>query len=95
MFTIGHAHTIAELRERKETGTLEDTLVSCEEALAFLPALHLPENRRKPALNGLETTVRTGSNGKVRLYGGGTFLGIGLVSDGSVKLAVNLTDGER
>lgn len=95
MFTIGHAHTITELRERKEAGTLEDTLVSCEEALAFLPALHLPEDRRKPALNGLETTVRTGSNGKVRLYGGGTFLGIGLVSDGSVKLAVNLADGER
>ena len=95
MFQMEHAFSIAELSERKRTGILDQTLVSCETALAFLPEVRLKEDRRRAALNGLETTLRRDVVGNVRLYAGEAFLGIGRAEEGSVKLTVNLYDGER
>ncbi|MEZ4627572.1 MAG: hypothetical protein R2912_05625 [Eubacteriales bacterium] len=41
-----------------------DLLISCEDAMAFLPELRLPPDRLTPTKNGLETrtcrTTRTG-----------------------------------
>lgn len=90
-FTLGEARTIAELNKCKASGTLPDTLVSCEAALSFLPALTLEPDRKTPTLNGLETTVHRVPEGSVRLYADGAFLGIGRVRGNSVRLAVNLS----
>ncbi len=89
-FTLDHSYTIAELKEHKEHGTLGQTLISCEEALRFLPMHALAADRKKPTLNGLETTVRGAQDGTVRLYADGTFLGIGVIENGSARLTVNL-----
>lgn len=89
-FSIGSSYTVAELEAKKLDGTLADAVISCEAALAFLPALTLPDDRRTPARNGLETAVRNQLDGNVRLYCGDAFLGIGRVEAGSVKLAVHL-----
>lgn len=88
-FGLDHAFTIAEMEECRANGSLESCVISCEDALSFLPALELPEYRRTPAMNGLETAVKGVADGSVRLYCNG-FLGIGTVSDGSVKLTVHL-----
>ena len=87
-FTLDHAFTIAQLEAKKAEGTLFDTLVSCEDAVAFLPRLDLGADRLRPAKNGLGTRVRA-ADGLYRLYCGG-FLGIGLVQNGSAALKVHL-----
>lgn len=94
-FTLENAHSIAELAQKKQEGTLPKTLVSCEEALAFLPRMTLSSDRLLPTLNGLETTVRHAETGTVRLYANEEFLGIGTVANGSARLTVNLYAGTR
>ena len=89
-FTLEQSYSIAELQQRKAEGTLESVLVSCEEALAEMPALSLQPDRLRPTLNGLETTVRKAEPGNVRLYADGAFLGVGKIEGDHVKLAVNL-----
>ncbi len=87
-FTLEHAHSIAELAEMKEQGRLSDALISCEDAVAFLPRLDLRNDRRKPATNGLPTRVNA-ADGTYRLYCGG-FLGVGVVQNGNARLKVHL-----
>ena len=89
-FTLDQAMTVAELERAKSEGGLLDTLVSCEEATAFLPALELDADRKTPTKNGLETHLRGKSDGMVRAYAGGEFLGIGEISRGSFRLVIHL-----
>jgi tRNA pseudouridine55 synthase len=89
-FTSECARTIAELDAAKAAGTLAATLTSCEEAMAFLPALGLDEDRVIPTKNGLETHMRGMENGLVRAYGAKEFLGIGEVKSGCFRLTIHL-----
>lgn len=91
-FSIERARTPAELEEAKAEGTLLQTLVSCEEATAFLPELTLDADRALPTKNGLETNVRNTADGLVRAYAAGAFLGIGRVLDGRFQLTIHLYD---
>ena len=70
--------------------TLEEHIVSCETATAFLPRLDLEADRRIPTQNGLETHLRGVADGMVRAYAGGVFLGIGEISHGSFRLTMHL-----
>jgi tRNA pseudouridine55 synthase len=88
-FTIEQARTIAELEALRTENRLGEALISCEEALAHLPALRLDASRRAATLNALETGVPRQPEGHVRLYAE-DFLGIGRVEGGSVKLVVHL-----
>jgi tRNA pseudouridine55 synthase len=89
-FTLNHAKTISELDEAKAEGTLLNTLVSCEEATAYLPKLHLDNDRMIPTKNGLETHIQGAESGLVRAYAGGEFLGIGEVVRGNFRLTIHL-----
>jgi len=89
-FSIEHARTLTELEEAKAEGSLLQTLVSCEEATAFLPELALESDRAIPTKNGLETNVRNAADGFVRVYAAGEFLGIGRVNEERLQLAVHL-----
>lgn len=89
-FTLDDSYSIDQLTERRDSGTLGESLVSCEQALSFMPVLKMDVRRLKPALNGLETSVPKVAAKDVRLYAGDAFLGIGKVNNGSVRLAVNL-----
>lgn len=88
-FTIGETYTVEELKTLKEQGRLFEALVSCERALAHLGELHLPIDREIPAKNGLPTYC-SADEGVYRLYCENTFLGVGIVRAGSVKLGVHL-----
>lgn len=88
-FTVERAHSIAELEQRKAQGTLDGSVMGCEEALAFLPRVELPADRRTAAKNALDTRVKGVPDGDVRLYSSG-FLGIGEVQNGNVRLKVHL-----
>ncbi len=89
-FTSERAWTIAELDAAKEAGTLSGTLISCEEAMAFLPELRLPADRTVPTKNGLETHLRGHADGLVRAYGAEEFLGIGEIKHGRFRLNIHL-----
>ena len=89
-FVSEHALTIAELDAAKSAGTLDQTLTSCEDAMAFLPELRLPADRTIPTKNGLETHVRGEADGLVRAYGDGVFLGIGEIKHERFRLTIHL-----
>lgn len=89
-FTIEQALSIGELESSKQEGTLERAMISCEQAVSFLPEVRLPEDRRTPAKNGLETNLKGLTNGYCRLYAGKEFLGVGLAEKGCVKLRIHL-----
>lgn len=92
-FSAARSFTMEELRAMQEAGTLENALISCEDALAQFPALTLPEERLLPTKNGLVTDLRGSyrrSDGAVRLYASGLFLGIGRVEKNRVRLVVHL-----
>ena len=89
-FVSEHALTIAELEAAKSAGTLDQTLTSCEDAMAFLPELRLPADRTTPTKNGLETHVRGEADGLVRVYGDGVFLGIGEIKHERFRLTIHL-----
>ena len=89
-FVSEHALTIAELDAAKSAGTLDQTLTSCEDAMAFLPELRLPADRTIPTKNGLETHVRGEADGLVRVYGDGVFLGIGEIKHERFRLTIHL-----
>ncbi len=89
-FSIEQALSVAELQGRKAEGSLEGTLIPCEQAVSFLPEVLLPEDRKTPAKNGLETNLRGLANGYCRLYAGKEFLGVGLAEKGCVKLRIHL-----
>ena len=89
-FSSERALTIAELDEAKAAGTLDGTLISCEEAMLFLPELRLPADRTVPTKNGLETHLRGHADGLVRAYGAEDFLGIGEIKHGRFRLIIHL-----
>jgi tRNA pseudouridine55 synthase len=90
LFTIEQALSIGELESSKQEGTLERAMISCEQAVSFLPEVRLPEDRKTPAKNGLETNLKGLANGYCRLYAGEEFLGVGLAEKGCVKLRIHL-----
>ena len=89
-FVSERALTIAELEAAKSAGTLDQTLISCEDAMAFLTELRLPADRTIPTKNGLETHVRGEADGLVRAYGDGVFLGIGEIRHERFRLTIHL-----
>ena len=92
-FSVDHSYTMDDLKTMKEAGSLPEALISCEVALEQYPSLELPDDRLIPTKNGLETDLRNGmklTDGAVRLYCGGLFLGIGRVEAKQVRLAVHL-----
>lgn len=94
-FAIEKSFTLEELHMRREAGTLEETLVSCEEALQGMPRVDLTAQRYVPTQNGLPTRTFCGIEGNVRMYCGGVFMGIGEVKNGEVRLKVHLYEERR
>ena len=91
-FPVARAKTVSELEAAKAQGALFESIVSCEEATAFLPELVLDADRAAPTKNGLETNVRSVADGLARAYAAGEFLGIGLVENGCFRLTIHLYD---
>lgn len=89
-FTSERALTIAQLEAAKAAGTLPLTLTSCEEAMAFLPELKLPQDRATPTKNGLETHLRGVPDALVRAYAEDAFLGIGEIKQERFRLTIHL-----
>lgn len=89
-FSIEQALSVGELEGRKREGALERAVISCEQAVSFLPEVRLPEDRKAPAKNGLETNLKGLPAGYCRLYAGEEFLGVGQAENGRVKLWIHL-----
>lgn len=93
-FSVEQSCTVAELETLRDEHRLKTAVISCEDALSFLPALDLGAFRRSPTMNGLPTTSRA-PEGAVRLYAGGMFLGAGTVKAGAARLVVHLYENHE
>lgn len=88
-FEIERSVSVSELESLQTDGLLAQAVISCEDALSFLPRLELAAHRRTPAVNGLPTATAA-PEGAVRLYAADEFLGVGMVRERAVQLAVHL-----
>lgn len=88
-FTLERSVTVPELEALQAENRAAAAILSCEEALSFLPAVTLAPERRQATVNALETNLRWPKNELVRVYCDG-FLGIGEIRDSRIKLAVHL-----
>ncbi|MDO4565398.1 MAG: tRNA pseudouridine(55) synthase TruB [Clostridia bacterium] len=89
-YGIEEAHSIAELEQLKAGGRLNEAIISCEQALSFLPRADIGANRAEAMKNGLSTYVAGACDGKYRCYCGGEFLGTARVRAEQLKLEVHL-----
>ncbi|MEN6594527.1 MAG: tRNA pseudouridine(55) synthase TruB [Clostridiaceae bacterium] len=89
-FCVEQAVSIGDLEHAKAEGLLERAVISCEKAVSFLPEVRLPEDRKTPSKNGLETHSKGIADGYCRLYAGEEFLGVGQTINGGLKLWIHL-----
>lgn len=82
-FDLSTAHTLEELTEAAENGTLEDLLLPPDSALGHITAVYVPEWLEKAAANGMRLPVKKlrfegeiAEGAAVRIYCGGTFRGM-------------------
>ena len=100
-FTIGSTYSIAELRQMKEEGRLDDAVISIEDSLNGLidklSLTGLDEKQARLIRNGAEIfpgELKGRDDSRiVMLYADGEFLGIGQTGKGgSVHIKINLTE---
>ena len=100
-FTIGSTYSIAELRQMKEEGRLDDAVISIEDSLNGLidklSLTGLDEKQARLIRNGAEIfpgELKGRDDSRlVMLYADGEFLGIGQTGEGgSVHIKINLTE---
>mgnify|MGYP000766594280 FL=1 len=100
-FTIGSTYSIAELRQMKEKGRLDDAVISIEDSLNGLidklSLTGLDEKQARLIRNGAEIfpgeLKGRDESRLVMLYADGEFLGIGQTGEGgSVHIKINLTE---
>lgn len=91
------AYTIEELQAAGAAGTFEQLIVPMDVPIQHLPALEIPEARRKTVLNGLGQPAwlfrqDIPQNVPLRLYIGGEFAGIGTFDGKEVTFQAMLLD---
>lgn len=89
-FTLENSYTLAQLGQMKEQGILEQAVIDCNSALAFLPRVDIPFDRAIATKNGLPTHLRGAESGVVRCFANGEFLGIARILNETLKLEVHL-----
>ncbi len=94
-FRIEESVTLEELRVLRDSGTLRESVIPIPNVLSGLERIDLPEDRKRPVLNGLSSTVRGAGDGLVLVYSNDMFLGIGEVREQELKLKVHLYGTEN
>lgn len=89
-YRIADAVTPDELALAAEVGRLTDYLIPADRAVAYLPAVHLPEEEIL-YLEGKFVSVEA-AEGIYRIYIGARFAGIGQVKEGRIRPVVNLKE---
>ncbi len=97
VFNVENSFSIAQLREMKENGTLENAVMSVEDVLSNFETINikLSSSKKFHLLNGIPASVEgfvEHENKPLRLYCNGEFLGIGIIENGEVHLALNFTE---
>lgn len=80
-YTLAMAHTLPELQQAKENGTLGSLLLSVESVFADLPALAVDAETRRRLLNGAPTYRVPAEDGRYRVSCAGEFLGVALLQN--------------
>lgn len=87
---IGDSHSLRELSEMKEDGTLESAVIAPDKAILFLPEAEVPADpkERRLLLNGAEVDSPA-KDGQCRLYAEGKFIGVGFANAGRLRLDIS------
>ncbi|MBQ9832728.1 MAG: tRNA pseudouridine(55) synthase TruB [Clostridia bacterium] len=98
IFTLENSFSIAQLRDMKAHGELENAVMSVENVLANFETLNLKltSSRLFHLVNGIcapiGDDVQVKENVPLRLYCNNKFLGVGIVENGEVRLALNFRE---
>lgn len=76
VYTLAHAHTLDEVQQAKDGGTLDALLTPVDSVFAHLPALEVDETVAARLLNGAPTSRFKAKDGRFRAYAQGAFLGV-------------------
>jgi tRNA pseudouridine55 synthase len=98
-YTLESSCSIKEIERFIESGTLEAHITPIDQAIAFMPEIHIDETQSVKLRNGnavgAETVVGNArENVCSRIYCGG-FVGIGTLTDGQVRINTLLCDPIR
>ena len=95
-FTLEDAHSIAELNEMKQNGTLASAVIPMDEAIAHVPKLEISGVSRKNEnllIHGAPIKCADKrENTPLRVYLHGEFLGVGEIREGELRITVWLGD---
>lgn len=95
-FTLEDSHSIAELNEMKEDGTLASAVIPMDKAIAHVPELRIDGISKKNEnllLHGAAIKCADSREGvPLRVYLMGEFLGIGEIHNGELRITVWLGD---
>lgn len=99
IFSLENSYSIAQLREMKENGNLKDAVMSVETVLSNFETvkIKLSSSKKFHLLNGIPAMVEgfdEYENKPVRLYCNEQFLGIGILENGEMRLALNFTESK-
>lgn len=87
VFGIEQAHTLPEILQAAQQGTLEGWILEVETVFAPLPALQVNDFVRTHLLNGCPTSRYPAGDGRYRVYDkAGAFLGLAVVDGGVLKV---------
>lgn len=86
-FTIDESHTISELKEMKENGTLSEAVIPVDSMFMEYPAIYLNPKQVRSVTNGVAMTYNAEEGQRLRVYDdSGKFLCISKITDGRLKL---------
>lgn len=92
---LANAYSLAELAALKEAGRLAEAVMPPDEAIPFLPAVHLApsERERRLLLHGASIAAEA-PQGLVRLYLENEFIGLGIAEESMLHMSLSFTETE-
>lgn len=85
-FHLEHSHTLEELAEMEQSGTLQSAFLPTDTALYHIQAVHLSDEDVVKISHGISVVVSSIEEGLARVYSpGNVFLAVGTVKSGMLK----------
>lgn len=85
-FNMDDAITLEQLEQYAQAGKIENHIVSIDVPLGYMDEMHVPIEKQKAILNGMQVKTDKEDIENLRVYCGGEFIGIGAVNTGYLKI---------
>ncbi|MEX1376390.1 MAG: tRNA pseudouridine(55) synthase TruB [Eubacteriales bacterium] len=85
-FKMQQGITLEQLEDIAQKGEIEKHIIKVDEPLDYMDEIHVPIEKQKAILNGVEIKTQDEDVDSLRVYCGGEFIGIGKISQGYLKI---------